>query len=121
MDRFLELAGRFDRAAFAVGPVEADRWPPDKLAAIRDAFPLLACPCLDVLAGALAGAKCYIGNDSGVSHLSAAVGRPTVALFGPTEAEHFAPLGRSVRTVSSGNMRDIAAGEVLAAVEKLLG
>jgi len=121
LERFLELAGEFDRAVFTVGPVEMDRWPSDKLAALADARRLLACPSLDVLAGVLDGAKLYIGNDSGVSHLSAAIGKATVALFGPTRPEHFAPLGRSVGIVSSGsgNISDIAMGGVLAAVEDL--
>ena len=121
VDKFVQLVGQFGQAAFAIGPVEADRWRPDVLAALGDACPLLACPSLGVLAGALARAKCYVGNDSGVSHLAAAVGRPTVALFGPTRAEPFAPLGRSVKTISSGHIDDIAVNEVLTAVNELLG
>lgn len=38
-------------------------------------------PPLPALAGALGQAALYLGNDSGVSHLAAAVGAPTVALF----------------------------------------
>jgi ADP-heptose:LPS heptosyltransferase len=34
------------------------------------------------LAGALCQATAYLGNDSGVSHLAATVGRPAVILFG---------------------------------------
>lgn len=40
-------------------------------------------PALPVLAGALAEAALYVGNDSGVSHLAAAVGAPAVILFTP--------------------------------------
>ena len=36
---------------------------------------------LEALAGVLAGAVLYVGNDSGVSHLAAAVGAPGVVLF----------------------------------------
>jgi len=35
----------------------------------------------------------YIGNDSGVSHLAAAVGIPTIAIFGPTDPVVWAPRG----------------------------
>ncbi len=37
------------------------------------------------LAGVLAHARALVANDSGVMHLGAALGLPTVALFGPTD------------------------------------
>jgi heptosyltransferase III len=42
---------------------------------------VLRDPPLPALAGALAEAALYVGNDSGVSHLAAAVGAPSVVLF----------------------------------------
>lgn len=48
------------------------------------------------LARWLAGAALYIGNDSGITHLAAAVGVPVVALFGPTLPEIWAPRGTNV-------------------------
>jgi heptosyltransferase-3 len=36
----------------------------------------------------------YIGNDSGMSHLAAAIGVPTIAVFGPTDPSVWAPRGR---------------------------
>ena len=38
-------------------------------------------PSLPRLAGVLACASAYLGNDSGVSHLAAALGTPSVVLF----------------------------------------
>jgi len=38
-------------------------------------------PSLPSLAGVLVCATAYLGNDSGVSHLAAAVGTPAVVLF----------------------------------------
>jgi heptosyltransferase-2 len=35
-----------------------------------------------------------VSNDTGVMHLGAAVGTPTVGLFGPTSPEHWAPVGK---------------------------
>jgi heptosyltransferase III len=45
----------------------------------------------------LARARLYIGNDSGVTHLAAAVGTPVLALFGPTDPRVWAPRGSHVR------------------------
>lgn len=35
----------------------------------------------------------YIGNDSGLMHMAAAAGIPTLGLFGPSREEHYAPWG----------------------------
>jgi len=48
---------------------------------------------LGVLAGVLDRALVTISNDSGGMHLAAALGRPTVAIFGPTDEQATAPLG----------------------------
>ncbi len=45
----------------------------------------------------LAGARLYIGNDSGITHLAAAAGAPVLALFGPTDPAVWAPRGANVR------------------------
>ena len=41
---------------------------------------------------ALAAADAAVTNDSGLMHVAAAIGTPTVAIFGPTSAEHWKPL-----------------------------
>src|SRR6266849_10087431 len=45
---------------------------------------LLNAPLLEV-AQQLQQCKCYLGNDSGLTHLAAMLGVPTVALFGPSD------------------------------------
>jgi len=40
-------------------------------------------------------ARCFVGNDSGVSHLAAAAGAPGLAIFGPTDPMRWRPLGRT--------------------------
>jgi len=47
----------------------------------------------------LARARFYIGNDSGITHLAAAVGTPVLALFGPTDPSVWAPRGPHVQVV----------------------
>lgn len=48
----------------------------------------------------LAGARGYIGNDSGISHLAAAVGVPVVALFQASNSAVWSPRPSHVRLVS---------------------
>lgn len=44
-------------------------------------------------AACLARARLFVGNDSGLMHLSAAMGAPTLGLFGPTDERRYAPFG----------------------------
>lgn len=45
----------------------------------------------------VAGARALVGVDSGLAHLAAACGIPTLAVYGPTRARHSAPWGPRVR------------------------
>jgi ADP-heptose:LPS heptosyltransferase len=57
---------------------------------------------LPILAGLLAFSRLTVSNDSGVMHLSAAVGTPTAGLFGPTHPSlGFAPLGEKCVAVTT--------------------
>jgi heptosyltransferase-2 len=58
---------------------------------------LAECWELPVLGAALAQALAYAGHDTGITHLAAAVGTTTHALFGPTDPEVWTPFGRSVQ------------------------
>jgi ADP-heptose:LPS heptosyltransferase len=77
-------------------------------------------PDLSRLAGLLHGADLYLGNDSGPSHIAAAVGAPSVILFGPTDPDLWAPRGRSVEVIRSpdGDMDLLKVDPVL---ESLMG
>jgi len=76
---------------------------------------------LHELAGWLAGARVYVGNDSGPTHLAAAVGTPTVALFGPTDPRVWGPRGPHVRVltppVPGEPIESISVGDVLIALD----
>ena len=52
------------------------------------------------LAGILSWACQYVGNDSGASHMAAALGIPTLVLFGSTSPAHTVPLGPCVDWIS---------------------
>ena len=53
------------------------------------------------LISVLRGSIVTIGNDSGPVHISAALGRPTVAIFGPSSAAWTAPRGPAVRIIAA--------------------
>ena len=100
VERFMALAGRLDApVVFAVGPVERERWGEAVFARLA-AVAVVVAPALDELAGLLAGARAFVGNDSGPAHLAAAVGTPAVTLFGPTDPRHFAPRAAREGTVT---------------------
>lgn len=64
--------------------------------------PILRPQSVTMLAAILAQAQRYIGHDSGVTHLAALLGVPTVAMFGPTDEQRWAPLGTHVAVVRGG-------------------
>jgi heptosyltransferase-3 len=69
----------------------------------------------------LSAAGVYVGNDSGVTHLAAAWGVPTVALFGPTNPAIWAPTGPHVAIVAApgGDLSSLAIESALAAIRRL--
>ena len=56
-------------------------------------------------AAAIDRAALFVGNDSGLMHVSAALGRPTLGLFGPTEWWLYGPWGPRTRTAASNETR----------------
>jgi heptosyltransferase-2 len=70
---------------------------------------------LRVLGALLARARLYIGNDSGITHLAAAYGAPTLALFGPTDPAQWSPVGPQVKVLRAPHaaMHDLPVHEVL--------
>ncbi len=54
---------------------------------------LIGAADLPVIAACLRRCEMFVGNDSGLMHMSAAVRTPTLGLFGPSPARHYAPWG----------------------------
>ena len=54
---------------------------------------------MPVVAGLLAAARLYFGNDTGVLHLAASLGRPVVPIFGGGHWPRFAPVAHRSLTV----------------------
>ena len=83
-----------------------------------------AAPFITVLEGLpllktariLRKAAVFVGNDSGITHLAAALGVPVAALFGPTDPNRWAPRGRDVQIL----MQPVSPRQVLSALAGLL-
>ena len=73
---------------------------------------------LPKLASLLQNCAFFIGHDSGISHLAAAVRTPCLLLFGPTDPAIWAPANRQVRVLRSPNLA-MAGIEVSDAVDAL--
>jgi hypothetical protein len=112
-------ASGFDKFTAIIGPAEMERDPSaiKSLSAISGVSALIAPSLLD-LASAIAGASVFVGADSGVTHLAALIGTPTIALFGPTNPVVWRPAGDIVTVIqaTSGRMDDIDAKRVVEAI-----
>jgi heptosyltransferase-2 len=115
VERWVELAGRLrGHAPLLIVGGEADTPAVAALAAFGEVALNLPLP---ELARRLAACQLFLGHDSGVSHLAAAVGTPCVLLFGPTEPAMWAPPGEHVQTVRRGpELSAISVDAVWAAV-----
>ena len=98
---FLDLAARITddlrlKTILFIGPAEKE-YLGSALERMRSMSPMYAedLPLIHV-ASLLNRCRCYIGNDSGITHLAAAVGIPTIAVFGPTDPKIWGPRGERV-------------------------
>jgi heptosyltransferase-3 len=94
--------GAAERAA--AGPV---------LAGLPGAIDLVGRLTLPEVAAALSCCRLFVGNDSGLMHLAASTGIPTLGLFGPTHAAEYAPAGRLTAAVLAEGPRGEAPMEAL--------
>jgi lipopolysaccharide heptosyltransferase III len=107
LERFQELAARLaDRM-----PVEWCAGPEDDLPGARRFDDLFDLACW------LGTARIYIGNDSGPTHLAAAVGTPVVALFGPSDPAVWAPRGPHVAIAAAPMLDSITVERVASLVD----
>jgi ADP-heptose:LPS heptosyltransferase len=72
-------------------------------------------------AAAIDRAALFVGNDSGLMHVAAALGRPTLGLFGPTEWWLYGPWGPRTATVASNETRGQFAPIEDLTVERVFG
>ncbi len=66
---------------------------------VKPGIHVLENPPLARLSVVLSRCAVYVGNDSGISHLAAVSGAPSVVVFGPTDPHVWGPVGENVHIV----------------------
>jgi heptosyltransferase III len=116
LERWRSEVGNAD---VVLGPAECSEIATWTIAGVR---PVVPANVLD-LARWLRRADVYLGNDSGASHLAAAVGRRGIALFGPSDDALWGPLGpclRVCRPVPWSGLDDVPPPGAIDQVERRL-
>jgi hypothetical protein len=93
------VLGQKLKPIFLLGPAEKQRLSEQDIQKIQTIAPLLTDLSLENVLGVLSCADCVLGNDSGISHLAGAMGKKTIAIFGPTNPVQYKPLGPNVYVV----------------------
>ncbi|MFC1461188.1 glycosyltransferase family 9 protein [Verrucomicrobiota bacterium] len=121
---FMSLAAKVEhekcgQPLFMLG--EADEPIVHALKKAKARFPVLSGCTLLETASILSACAGYVGNDSGITHLAAALGIRTVALFGPTDVDVWAPRGAHVSVVAfqEQDKKNVARARVSEVFEKL--
>ena len=125
MEHYTELAKLLKLPLVVNGPPDAA----DVLSQIKGAYIHLSG--LEGLIDATRRAQAIVGVDSGPVHLAAALGKPGVAIYGPTDPASHGPYGGTLQVLRSssavtsykrrsadlGSMRAVSVAEVLEALE----
>lgn len=75
---------------------------------------------LTFLGTCLQQTSAYVGHDSGISHLSAALGLPSLILWGSSNFEVWRPLGDHVRFIHKRDLQSIEVEEVFHSLTTML-
>lgn len=88
-----QLSSAGHRTQVVLGEVELETWPRDVIDDWQQKFDVHLPETLDALANIILDARLVIANDSGPMHLADQLGKPLLALFGPSSLKHWHPNG----------------------------
>lgn len=117
------LAQEGVQVIFLVGPVEQERWGVEAIRGLDAQVPVFQGLTLTEVAGLLMCCDGYVGNDSGISHLAAAIGVNTISIFGASQVRHWKPMGNKVKvcqTKGKGKNRWPDVEKVLEEIKEML-
>ncbi len=122
IDRFEKLIQALHEEGYCIrvllGEVEVESWPRSRVDRWIRFYRAEVVERLDSLQLIFSEARTFVGNDSGPTHLAAAMGLRTIALFGPTSPQRWAPRGPTVTLLAPPipvDMSWLDVGVVLAA------
>ncbi|MCB9852929.1 MAG: glycosyltransferase family 9 protein [Phycisphaerales bacterium] len=120
---WIECAKQFresgEHVGFLIGPAELERSKAAEWrASMGDLGEIVEAPPFPMLKRMLTRAAAFLGNDSGVTHMAAAMSTPTIAVFGVTDPRIWRPLGSFVTTLGDANAWP-RVSDVLSAAETL--
>lgn len=121
-----KVTGRFPspslfRSVVLLGPAEEPLLPFFTGQVGGEQAEILFAPELEQLLSILTQAPLYVGHDSGITHLAAKLGTPTIALFKNSSVQQWRPLGPRVRVVESEKNRKTLMRKVLEEAGKCIG
>jgi ADP-heptose:LPS heptosyltransferase len=86
-------------AGWMIGPDEIERFGDAYRKRLEASAPVIVEESIEAAADLVCGARVYIGNDAGMTHLAALVGLQTFVVFGPTDPHVWRPLGNACHVV----------------------
>jgi len=81
---------------------------------------IIFCPENETIESLLRGATLYLGHDSGITHLAAMLGTPTIVLFKNTSVRQWRPLGPAVRIFKNEEIRSGFLEKILKEASQLI-
>lgn len=94
-----ELIHKGWSAGWMIGPDEIERFGDAYRQRLEASAPVILEESIEAAADLVCGARVYIGNDAGMTHVAALVGLQTFAIFGPTDPRTWQPLGDTCQVV----------------------
>ncbi len=123
LGNFLEVINRLGQKEFKGALVTGEAEKRMEALIEKTALPLgwtwLRSPSLSMLSGLLQEADLYLGNDSGITHLAAALGTESVALFRNDLVAPWRPYGRAI-LLSAPTLEEISIESVWKTISGLL-
>jgi hypothetical protein len=124
LERFVDVAIRLTESgcavSFVVGPAEIERGMIDQLTIMWPHADVVRSEDSGGLVGVIEQAGVFVGNDAGPTHLAAALGIPTIAIFVATDCKVWRPLGPKVAVLESPTAPEVVSHVLNGRAESVL-